>query len=142
MEQMTKPTKPWLWKPGQSGNPNGRPPGARSQFSEAFLRDLRDGWQKHGKEVIDKVAKLEPTAFFATAARIIPKDVEITIGQQYPAGLDAEDLALLRAVKAALPNAGERSPADVFNHMLAALHAYDAKLIDDCTEKPPQDSTS
>ena len=30
------------WKPGQSGNENGRPVGVRNAFSTAFLTDLRD----------------------------------------------------------------------------------------------------
>jgi hypothetical protein len=32
--------KPWRFKPGQSGNPTGRPPGARGRFSEAFVNDV------------------------------------------------------------------------------------------------------
>lgn len=32
-EGNTKPEKPWLWKPGQSGNPNGRPKGAKNKVT-------------------------------------------------------------------------------------------------------------
>lgn len=32
-------TKPFRWRPGESGNPNGRPPGRKSALSEA--RELR-----------------------------------------------------------------------------------------------------
>ena len=36
--------KPWLFKPGQSGNPGGRPVGTKSlkTFAQEYLRDLSD----------------------------------------------------------------------------------------------------
>ena len=72
------------WKPGQSGNLNGRPVGVRNQFTMAFVQDLRDVWQEVGKETMVKTAKNQPEAFFATCARILPKDVAISIEQQFP----------------------------------------------------------
>jgi hypothetical protein len=138
MEQMTKP---WLWKPGQSGNPNGRPPGARTHFSEAFLNDLRDTWLDHGKEIMIKTAKAEPTAFFATCARLIPKDVAITVAQQYPSGLEPADFALLRACREAIPGANERTPEQVFSYALAALRAHSAKLVCDLQTRKEDDKS-
>jgi Family of unknown function (DUF5681) len=32
--------KPWLFKPGQSGNPAGRPKGSRNKLAEDFLRGV------------------------------------------------------------------------------------------------------
>ena len=34
------------WKPGQSGNLNGRPDGTRQAFSAGFLRDLAEVWSE------------------------------------------------------------------------------------------------
>ena len=39
------------WKPGQSGNPAGRPLGARQRISEKLLADLAEVWETNGKAV-------------------------------------------------------------------------------------------
>jgi Family of unknown function (DUF5681) len=58
-----------MWPPGQSGNPNGRPVGSRTAFSNGFLTDLAQVWQQHAKDTIVHTAKTNPTVFFATCAR-------------------------------------------------------------------------
>jgi hypothetical protein len=58
------------WKPGQSGNENGRPVGVRNAFSTAFLTDLRDVWSEHGRSAMEFTAKTQPAVFFATCARL------------------------------------------------------------------------
>jgi hypothetical protein len=65
------------WKPGQSGNPKGRPKGSRDKINEAFLRDMVAAWEKHGIEAIEKVAKADPTNFVKIAASLLPKDVNV-----------------------------------------------------------------
>lgn len=64
------------WQPGQSGNPAGRPKGARSKFEETFLVDFLESWQQSGKSVIDRVISENPTAYLKVAASILPKHVE------------------------------------------------------------------
>jgi hypothetical protein len=44
------------------------------------------------KETMIKTAKSEPVAFFATCARLIPKDVQITLGQRYRFQVRAQPL--------------------------------------------------
>jgi hypothetical protein len=41
-----------MWHPGQSGNPNGRPVGSRTVFSQAFCHDLAEVWSEEGREAI------------------------------------------------------------------------------------------
>jgi hypothetical protein len=57
--------------PGLSGNPNGRPVGARQHFSASFLRDLAEVWAEHGKQTMVRTAKLNPEVFFAMPA-VVP----------------------------------------------------------------------
>ena len=42
MSNITEVSRPTQWKPGQSGNLNGRPVGTRQAFSAGFLRDLAE----------------------------------------------------------------------------------------------------
>src|SRR5215813_343804 len=117
--------------PGVSGNPNGRPVGHRTrhQFSASFLADLAEVWAEHGRETMLRTAKSNPETFFATCARLLPKDVELTIRQHYSNDLDPADLEILKAIKQAIPDAGERQPGEVFNLVHDAIRSHNAKLI-------------
>jgi hypothetical protein len=118
--------------PGVSGNPNGRPVGHRTrhQFSAAFLADLADVWVEHGKDTMLRTARSSPETFFATCARLLPKDVELTIRQHYSNALDESDLMILRAIRDAIPNANELAPQAVLEYALSAIRSYDANVID------------
>ena len=125
--------KPGTWAPGISGNPNGRPLNARGQFSQAFLHDLAEVWREHGKATMLHTATLQPEAFFSVCARLLGPEVKLSIEQQYPGALTPDDLAILRAIKEAIPDAGEREPGEVLAYVRDTLAAASAKTID-CTE--------
>jgi hypothetical protein len=67
------------WKPGQSGNPKGRPKGSRNKLSEEFFRDLCDAWQAFGKPALMSAAWTNPTDFVRMVAQLMPKDVEVAV---------------------------------------------------------------
>src|SRR3974390_3389495 len=66
------------YKPGQSGNPKGRPKGSRNKLSEEFFRDLCDAWQAFGEPALMTAALTHPLEFVRVVAQLMPKDVEAT----------------------------------------------------------------
>src|SRR5262245_50301744 len=64
------------FKPGQSGNPKGRPRGSRNKLSEEFFRDLCDAWQAFGKSALETMAILYPAEFVRLVASLLPKEPE------------------------------------------------------------------
>jgi hypothetical protein len=79
------------WKPGQSGNPKGRPKGAKDRLSEFFLRDLVADWKAHGREALKAARESEPATYCLMVARLMPKDVTLQVNASQ---------ALLDALKA------------------------------------------
>lgn len=69
--------KPFQWKPGQSGNPKGRPQNAKQILSDRFLADMLSAWEAKGKDAIDRVIQDRPHEFIKAVAAIVPKDIHV-----------------------------------------------------------------
>jgi len=67
------------FKPGQSGNPGGRPKGSRNKLSEEFFQDLYDVWQAFGKPALETMAMLYPVEFVRMVASLMPREPEATV---------------------------------------------------------------
>lgn len=67
------------WRPGQSGNPEGRPKGSRNKLGEAFLAAMYEDWKLHGVAAIEKVRTDRPHDYLKVVASILPKDLNVRV---------------------------------------------------------------
>lgn len=70
------------FKPGQSGNPAGRPRGSRHKLGENFITALQADFEQHGEAVIATVRAEDPVAYMKVVASILPKEVKVTTAQE------------------------------------------------------------
>ena len=116
------------FKPGQSGNPRGRPKGARSKLGEDFLTELYENFAVHGAAAIERVCEDDPAAYLRVIVSVLPKDIKID--RRLDAGplsnlTDDELVALLYAARnavaqadaAALEQGSSEHPADVLGDL-------------------------
>lgn len=80
------------WKPGQSGNPTGRPKGSRNKLGEAVIDDVLADWQAHGGEVIQRVREESPAVYLRVVASLLPRVTEAELRAE--SGLSLLDLLL------------------------------------------------
>lgn len=64
------------WKPGQSGNPAGRPKGARSILQEDFFKSLQRKFQENGEMVLDEMIREKPADFAKMIAGLMSKELD------------------------------------------------------------------
>jgi hypothetical protein len=66
------------FKPGQSGNPGGKPVQSRNRLTGTFLAALADDFDEHGHAAIQSCRERSPGRYLALIASLLPKQLEIT----------------------------------------------------------------
>ena len=69
------------WKPGQSGNPAGRPKGSRHKLSEDYFKALAEDFENHGKDSIAKMREDRPGDYIRVIASLVPKDLNLNVNE-------------------------------------------------------------
>ena len=85
MSETAEPTAPQQrvigrpFQPGQSGNPAGRVKGSRNRLADSFISDLRDIWEAHGIQALEKCAIEQPEVLIKVVAGLMPRDLNINM---------------------------------------------------------------
>ena len=90
-----------VFTPGQSGNPAGRPKGAKGKVSKDVVQQILQALDDKGG--VDYLKKLDDKLLVALIGRVVPRDVNLTTHS----GLDADNLA--QALKAGANGDGKSS---------------------------------
>ena len=91
MPETTDKKQDTRFKPGQSGNPAGRPKGSRNKISEKLLEALASDFDAHGKEVVEKVRMDRPADYLKIVASLVPKQMEIDDFRSHRKAQDLSD---------------------------------------------------
>jgi len=67
------------FKPGQSGNPAGRPKSSRNKLGEAFIEALHDDFAENGAAAIKAAREESPLGYVKVCASILPRDLNVNI---------------------------------------------------------------
>ena len=57
--------------------PKGRPKGARNKLTRAHIKLLSAAHDKHGEQVIEKIAETKPEALLKAWGSLVPKDLDV-----------------------------------------------------------------
>ena len=67
------------FRPGQSGNPRGRPKGARNRLGTQFLEALETDFNQFGPQAIALVREKKPEVYMRVVAVLLPKEANINV---------------------------------------------------------------
>src|SRR5262245_41917670 len=67
------------FKPGKSGNPKGRPKGARNRLGTQFLEALEADFNQNGPQAIALVRDRKPETYMRVVADLLPKEANINV---------------------------------------------------------------
>ncbi len=94
----------------------GRPKGARNKLGEAFIEALHDDFAEHGVAAIRGVRENKPDQYLKVIASLLPKDVNLNIGNDLSEMSDDELVERIRDL------------SDAFAPLLARVGGPDAGI--------------
>lgn len=104
--------KPQLFKPGQSGNPRGRPPGARSRATVLAEAMLEGQLERVVSRIVEKAIDGDMTAARMVLDRLMPAPRSGTIRFALPEMRTLDDVASASSALIRATAAGEVSPLE------------------------------
>jgi hypothetical protein len=73
---------PHLYPKGVSGNPAGKPKGAKNRFSTAFIDDVASAWEENGEKALRILFHEDPGKFVSVCAQLFgyltPKQLNVS----------------------------------------------------------------
>lgn len=99
---MALPPEDTRFKPGQSGNPGGKPRGSRNRLTTKFLFELCADFEAHGAQAIIDARTSDPLGYVKLVGSLLPKQVEQVqpLEEIHDADIAAA-IAILQAARAA-----------------------------------------
>jgi hypothetical protein len=126
------------WKPGQSGNPKGRPKGARNRLGTQFLEALEADFNQFGPQAIAQVREKKPEVYMRVVADLLPKEASLKVGTDPLEEITDDELAFI--VEQLLAQYGDPRQRDANRADGAAIrlhpHRQDGGRSEGCPKEP------
>ena len=107
VSQVPPHLRPHAYVRGQSGNPRGRPKGARTRLANSFVADLGADWAVNGTSVIAAVRTTRPVDYLRLVGSLLRKQIEVVVAREEAAEdefdysvFTSEELSQLEALTA------------------------------------------
>ena len=63
------------FQPGESGNPKGRPKGAKNKLTDIFLRTVVEDFAEFGASALAAVRREDPATYLKLVAYLVPREL-------------------------------------------------------------------